>query len=124
MNTPWGNGNDFNSNFQLKLISCRYFSKYSEPNCEVENRMSTSNELCGCLPYYYYKVDGVDVCNFTKIECLVQHFDELKVLTNDANNVSKLHRCLPTCDTITLGTHITSAPLNLNASSINSMDKF
>jgi hypothetical protein len=52
----------------------RFFKTYSAPNCEVENRMETTIELCECIPYYYYKVDGVDVCNFTKIECLVENF--------------------------------------------------
>lgn len=47
-----------------------FFPGYSEVNCQIECRMNKIHELCGCMPYTFFPVENVDVCNFTKIPCI------------------------------------------------------
>lgn len=60
--------------FVIHFFNYRYFKIYREANCDVECRMIKTLELCGCIPYYYPNAKNLPVCNFTKIECLVERY--------------------------------------------------
>lgn len=52
----------------------KYFKGYKEINCDIECRMDKALEVCDCLPYYYPNFQNFLICNYTKIECLMDHY--------------------------------------------------
>lgn len=56
--------------------SSTFFPHYSESNCEVECHMKKLHKMCGCMPYTFFPMDNIPVCNFTKIPCIVDKWGE------------------------------------------------
>lgn len=61
--------------FYSLIPLCSFFDVYKENNCDVQCRMKKIINYCGCLPYYFRHVaPDVETCNFTQIQCLVDHY--------------------------------------------------
>jgi Amiloride-sensitive sodium channel len=58
-------------------ISFRFFSSYMEENCVVACNMQLHIKTCECLPYFFYNTENVEVCDFTKIACMVNNRGEI-----------------------------------------------
>lgn len=57
------------------IFDSSFFDVYKENNCDVQCRMKKVIDYCECLPYYFRHVaPDVETCNFTQIQCLVNHY--------------------------------------------------
>lgn len=52
----------------------RFFPTYMEENCIVECNMLLYMKTCECLPYYFYNTQNIEVCNFNKLECIMENW--------------------------------------------------
>ena len=52
----------------------QYFSRYSEVNCEYECRIHRIHNLCGCIPYTFFQMENIPICNFTRIPCITDNW--------------------------------------------------
>lgn len=54
----------------------RYFRKYDDQNCQADCMFQYVFSLCKCLPYNFVtpQLTNALVCNFTQIQCLVDHY--------------------------------------------------
>lgn len=72
----------------------RSFDDYRENNCDIECRMLKIVSRCDCVPFLYPNADGGQVCNFTKIPCLIENFDFIYE-TNANISVGKISCACP-----------------------------
>lgn len=54
----------------------KYFGIYHENNCDIECRIDETLNFCQCVPYFFPNPRHLEVCNITKIPCLVDNYGE------------------------------------------------
>ncbi|XP_055381341.1 sodium channel protein Nach-like [Condylostylus longicornis] len=85
-----------------------FFPEYDSSNCQVECMINNVIQNCGCSPYFFGIAGTNQICNFSKVPCLVENYD-----LNFAEEGTSFYKCscLPNCVDITYKTTISQVPL-------------
>uniref|UniRef100_A0A1B0CQE6 Putative sodium channel protein nach n=1 Tax=Lutzomyia longipalpis TaxID=7200 RepID=A0A1B0CQE6_LUTLO len=87
----------------------KYFSIYRENNCDIECRMDETLKYCQCVPFFFPNPQKLDVCNVTRISCLVQNYEIL--YRQNLNSSSNQCDCPANCNGIYYDVRSNSAPI-------------
>ncbi|XP_059611780.1 sodium channel protein Nach-like [Phlebotomus argentipes] len=83
----------FPTDFRLK-----FFSNYRENNCDIECRIDETLNYCQCVPFFFPNPQNLDVCNVTRIPCLVDNYDLIN--RQSTNGTEPFCDCLSNCNGI------------------------
>lgn len=81
----------------------KFFKKYSQNNCRLENYAIQAAKLCGCVFFHMPRHNQTNVCHLNS---------EIKCVTDVGRNENiKTSTCLPACNLISYDTEISTAKL-------------
>ncbi|XP_046391658.1 pickpocket protein 28-like [Ischnura elegans] len=80
----------------------RFFTHYTQRNCELECLVNTTLEVCHCMPFFMPS-NNISLCGIGSIGCIhnvteqLQHSEILNAMKMDAGSGSGGCNCLPAC---------------------------
>lgn len=81
----------------------RYFSSYTQSNCDLECLSNFTLKACGCVKYFMVRDNSTEICNISKVTCLVKSRTDYAFLkhekiweyreSKESGNCNCLHLC-------------------------------
>lgn len=85
----------------------KYFKIYTRTNCQIECAASITLKKCGCIHHSSPRMEGEDVCDYSKIQCYKNATREAMIETMTEGLKQKNSRdsniacdCLPSCTSL------------------------
>ncbi|CAG9810650.1 unnamed protein product, partial [Chironomus riparius] len=110
----------FENEFKL-----RFFPEYREVNCQVECVMEQTMKLCECLPYFYYNTENIELCDISKLDCIVSNREVLKkIKAPEKNHTKESCTCPSQCESTSYSIRMSSTDIIPEMSRTVNVDPF